>query len=65
MLYTVRSYVAIETQIDIDPDRVDDVSREAEDQAANIIHQRLAGLEYDYMEDCCVYDAQGEELEVL
>lgn len=63
MIYTVRSYVAVETQIDIDPDSVDDLAREAEDQAAQIIHQRLAGLEYDYFEDCCVYDADGEELE--
>lgn len=63
MLYTVRSYIAVETQIDIDPDAVEAVAREAEDQAAQIIHQRLAGLDYDFMEDCRVYDEQGEELE--
>ena len=65
MIYTVRSYIAVETQVDIDPDTVDDIGREAEDLAAQIIHQRLSGLEYDYMEDCRVYNTSGEELEAV
>lgn len=64
---TVRSYVSIEIEIDLDTTDMDleDIRDEAIDEAGVIINDKLRGLDFDFdfFEDAIVYDEHGEEIE--
>ena len=57
MKYTVRTYVAIDIEIDTEYYDV------AVDQAGDKIVELLKGQDFDFFEDPIVYDEDGEEVE--
>jgi hypothetical protein len=58
MKYTVRSYVAVEIQVEAES------AYWAEELASKQIHQALQPIsDYDYLEDANIYGPDGEEID--
>lgn len=63
----VRSFVAIEIEIDTTIFEEDMTQEEIADmavnEAGNTIGDKLRGLDFDFFEDAIVYDEDGEEID--